>query len=369
MILSDISVVLFTDRDLTNHGKGNVMRLLGIISALQDGGASVHVVAPVPRYGPLQTPHTLVHGPRFQGGDPTALDLTTYKEALRGLSWMPDIAIAAYAWMAPCLSVFPPQTLCIVDTHDVLSQRTQLFHTSGLDPWVRCDEIIEATLLQYADLLLAIRQEDIEVFQRLLPRGPAVHWLPHVLPAPCPASPSAGYDLLFVGSEHDGNLGIREFIQHSLPKIRATFPEATLTVVGDIASKLDSAEGLLRVGRVDQLTDLYAHCALVIAPVQLGTGLKIKSVEALAATRVLVALPEALAGFPSVQDPPWQCCNDLETLTTCVMKLLSNPALRHQIESRGPNYVSSWFSLEVAQNLFRSQLCLKRADVSQSCIQ
>ncbi len=55
--------------------------------------------------------------------------------------------------------------------------------------------------------------------------------------------------------------------------------------------------GVVRLGVVDDLEPLYAECRLVINPAVAGTGLKIKTLEALAHLRTVVTWPSGVDGL------------------------------------------------------------------------
>ena len=52
------------------------------------------------------------------------------------------------------------------------------------------------------------------------------------------------------------------------------------------------------LGRVDDLSELYRSARVVINPVLAGTGLKIKTVEALSRLRPIVTWPTGVEGLP-----------------------------------------------------------------------
>jgi hypothetical protein len=57
--------------------------------------------------------------------------------------------------------------------------------------------------------------------------------------------------------------------------------------------------GVRIVGEVDSVRELYSDCSLVINPVVAGTGIKIKTIEALCHFRPLVTWPSGVEGIPT----------------------------------------------------------------------
>ena len=103
------------------------------------------------------------------------------------------------------------------------------------------------------------------------------------------------------------HLANREAVEHLareiVPLVRADRPAATFTVVGDhagLASRLE-VDGLTFTGVVpDPMVQLNAT-AVVVAPIRLGGGMRLKVLEALSSGKALVAYPAAVEGL-TVED-------------------------------------------------------------------
>lgn len=111
--------------------------------------------------------------------------------------------------------------------------------------------------------------------------------------------------VLFVGNlNHPAN---REAVEHLareiVPLVRAVRPAATFTVVGDhagLASQL-AVDGLTFTGVVPDPTVQLDATAVVVAPIRLGGGMRLKALEALSSGKALVAYPAAVEGL-AVED-------------------------------------------------------------------
>ena len=76
------------------------------------------------------------------------------------------------------------------------------------------------------------------------------------------------------------------FVLEVWPLIRSTIPQATFELVGaDPDSRLETltqgAEGIIVSGFIDDLTDVYARAAVIVVPLQAGSGVKFKTIEAI----------------------------------------------------------------------------------------
>ncbi len=76
-------------------------------------------------------------------------------------------------------------------------------------------------------------------------------------------------------------------------------PDAELVVVGGVAAALAGrpVPGLTVAGAVDDVAPFYREAALVINPVVAGTGVKVKTIEALCHLRPIVTWPAGVDGL------------------------------------------------------------------------
>ena len=159
----------------------------------------------------------------------------------------------------------------VVDCHDVLHERTHRFTAAGLDPWVRCTRSQEADLLRHADLLLTGQEHDRDLLHGMLPSTEVVCVFPEIdAPAQPPCGPG-GSTALAVGASHAGNDGITRFAAAGWPAVVAAVPDARLEVVGSVPAGAPGP-GVRFLGEVDDLRARYRSAAVVVCPIEVGTG-------------------------------------------------------------------------------------------------
>jgi hypothetical protein len=80
--------------------------------------------------------------------------------------------------------------------------------------------------------------------------------------------------------------------------VRDDIPEAELHVIGSVGQTADPMlPGIRILGRVENLAAAYASARVIINPSVAGTGLKIKTVEALCHLRPMVLWPSGVDGL------------------------------------------------------------------------
>ena len=144
------------------------------------------------------------------------------------------------------------------------------------------------------------------------------------------AQAGTGQSLLFVGSNTAPNvIGLKWFLQTVWPMVLVRIPECDLRVAGTVKSAFETSYPRVQfLGLVDDLKPLYESAAVVISPLTVGSGLKIKLIEALAHGKSIVATTVSVEGTDdgvrsavAVHDAP-------ESFAAAIIELLSDRDLR-----------------------------------------
>lgn len=116
-----------------------------------------------------------------------------------------------------------------------------------------------------------------------------------------PAALGPSLDLLFVGGTHQPNVeGLAAFVEECfLPHLVSS--GVRLVVAGEVGPALwgrrQPPGGVVALGRVADLRPLYAAAKLVIVPLLSGTGISLKTLEALSFGKPVLSSPVGLRGI------------------------------------------------------------------------
>ncbi|GLI92292.1 glycosyltransferase [Methylocystis echinoides] len=192
----------------------------------------------------------------------------------------------------------------LLDSHDLQARQFDLINRRmpWLPPRVTYEDMLaqELQAMRGADLLLHLNAQEAEEFQRLLPEKR--HALLYPPAPPAPTGPG-GPDIVIVSSNNTGNVeSLIWFLREVAPKA----PGVTVKIAGNVdagvrsrASAEYAAYSAWFLGRVDDPGAVYAGARLVLLPTISGTGLSIKTVEALSSGLPIIATPQALRGMDS----------------------------------------------------------------------
>lgn len=189
-------------------------------------------------------------------------------------------------------------------THNLNSRRTDLYRQFGrpLDflPVTRSEE---STFLARADVVIAIQEREAESFREMLPgRTVLTVPMPQAL-HPQPAASEKPGRCLFVGGYSGHNIeAVRWVLSEVWPSVRAALPQAELAIAGTVGRSVTTPPaGVLVLGPVERLEQEYAAAQVCLVPLPLGTGLKIKLIEAMGFGRAVLTTPAGAEGFADLE--------------------------------------------------------------------
>lgn len=197
-----------------------------------------------------------------------------------------DAAIVAYVFNSRALEAFGPDALRILDTHDSFADRHLAIAgaKSERDYWFSVSDETERSAFRRADIVLAIQPDEAERFALRLGPSQRVETVSHLIDLATPLDDFSAVGGTFVGSSNGPNVvSLNFFVERTLPLILAAVPDFRLHVVGSINGRIGEAPGLVKCGRVEDLMEVFRLAPLSLNPMEVGTGINIKLLDAMAA--------------------------------------------------------------------------------------
>jgi glycosyltransferase involved in cell wall biosynthesis len=249
------------------------------------------------------------------------------------MSWYfethPDtIAVVVnYVFLSAALLRAPKHVIKIIDAHDRFADRQIMYASYRGEPnFFYLDRASEAEGLSRADFILAIQEAEKAYFSSIV--GVPVHLFLHRIervqePA---AHLGAVRSIGFIGHGNDANVVSISKFADAWSKHHARFGGPILKIAGEVCSIFGGGgpPGVKLLGYCERLEDFYAAVDVVVTPLIIGTGLKIKTVEALAHGKPVIGTRLAFEGL----DPTYEahCCENVEAVVGAVAALASSSA-------------------------------------------
>ena len=209
-----------------------------------------------------------------------------------------DVVWAEYIYNSRPLLAAPSDTVRVLDTVNAFTFKRQMYEAVGYRNYefaLKKEE--EAKGIARADWVVAIQEEEADFFRSIAAPGVKVCTIGENMPDTEPYIVN-NRNILFLGSYYVVNReGVRYFIEKILPIVRRLVPDARFQMAGTICRHIPDSDDYEKLGVVDDVGDTYKNARLVINPVHYGTGLNIKTIEALSYSKPLVTHSIGIRGL------------------------------------------------------------------------
>lgn len=198
-----------------------------------------------------------------------------------------DAVMVEYIFNTRAFEAFPDGVMRILDTHDSFADRHLAVRgaRSERDYWFSVSVETECRAFRRADVVLAIQDKEARCFsQRLGGEPPRMATVSHIVDLSHRLDRHDAIGGTFVGSSNGANLvSIRYFLENTLPLIVAAEPSFRLHAVGGICEHIPDDPHIVKHGLLPDLLDAYRLAPLALNPIEAGTGINIKLLDAMAA--------------------------------------------------------------------------------------
>lgn len=217
--------------------------------------------------------------------------------------WKIDYCIANYVWFSKWLDHVPVGIPKYIDTHDVFADRHQRLAADGLEAnWYSTTRDEEARGMARADTVIAIQENEEAVLKSL--GHPSVITLGHFIETdfqtPATWATDRKIQVGYMASDNPINQQSLRDMNAALTSRPELLERYDFVLAGAICvSPAATDTPFKKLGFVHDIRGFYQNIDVVINPNVGGTGLKIKSVEAMAYGKAMVATKDAMVGLNS----------------------------------------------------------------------
>jgi len=247
----------------------------------------------------------------------------------------PHLAIVNHCFNIPVTQTLFPDTPIVLETQDVQAAQLELqveANGGGGRPSKFDVELAEELrLARCAQALVSVNQEETEFFVGREGLGPIATIHPYLIDGPrhehSTGANAEMIDVLLVASDNAGNVdSVRWLMKEIAPRLERAGVE--VTVIGNVNRAIaQEAPNVRFLGRVKDVGSYYEHARLVVLPVTEGTGISIKTMEALTLGKPVVATSHALRGVPQ-GERELPTFDEAEEFSREVCRLLRDAAAR-----------------------------------------
>lgn len=207
--------------------------------------------------------------------------------------------------------------------------------------WRRYDGCVVTSTRELAEVTSVVAGKPVAV----VPNGVD---LDHFVPQPDVSASG----LVFTGlMSYRPNIdAVTYFVREILPLIHRTRPAETFTIVGwGVTDEVRALAGpsVIVTSRVPDVTPYLAGAAAVVAPVRIGSGTRLKVLEALAMARPLVSTSLACEGLDLEPGHHLLVADDPSQFAEAVIRVLEDQPLADRLSAAGRQLMEARFGWDV----------------------
>lgn len=208
----------------------------------------------------------------------------------------------------------------------------------------------ESEMFNLFDSLTIITEADRELLQS--PRKKEVHIIPNGVAESYftyPQPEEKTFDLLFSGAmSYAPNIDAAEYlIKEIMPLVWEKKPNVKIAIAGGgvpVSLKKMANEKIIMPGWVNDMKEYYSQSKIFIAPMQIGTGLQNKLLEAMAMKMPCITSPLANYALKAKDKEEILIANTAREYADYIIELLDNKELAQNIANKGKDYVFNQYS-------------------------
>lgn len=228
----------------------------------------------------------------------------------------------------------------VVFTHDVFSNKLKILGTNNF--WFYLTPNEEAKGLERCTDIIAIQENEAIFFHYLAPQK---NIYTVYSPFPIVSHPlTYNNNILFIAGNNMLNLnGIKNFLDKIFPKILREVPSVNLLIGGSICNALSEYtqyKEIKLLGKIEDINKFYDKGDIAINPVYQGTGLKIKTFEALSHGKVTIVHKHSADGIFNPNKAPLLIAEDHEQFVDLIISTLKDYKLRQTYSESSLKYIS-----------------------------
>lgn len=257
----------------------------------------------------------------------------------------------------------PAGVRVIIDQHNIEHELLQRTHEQAKAPLRKWYNWQEGRLLKRgelercrkADVILVASGRERRLLTDLLPEK-LVEVVPNgvdieTFNGSSPEQPLPN-QLIFTGTMdyYPNTNAVLFFAQQCWPQVRRQNPGATWQIVGrnppPEIRKLSALPGIAVTGTVPDVRPYLAASSVAIAPIQIGSGTRLKILEALAMRKAVVSTSVGYEGLSLVPGKHLIVADQPAEFAQAIVTLMKNPEMREALGTAGRELVETEYSWE-----------------------
>lgn len=248
-----------------------------------------------------------------------------------------DALLVNYFYLSRALDAIPIRKKALF-THDAFSMQEKSDKYKAVYYLKKREE---QKALSRAAYIFAMQDVEAEYFKLLMPNHII---LKNYSSCQYCIQPIAGnHNILYIAANTALNIdGIKWFVENILPIVKERYEDVKLLIAGNICDALteySKRPEIKLIGFVDDFTSFYRQGDIAINPCRFGTGLKIKTFEAVSYDKITLSHPNGLIGIFKEKEAPVFSSEKAIDWLNFITKVWESPAIITEIKEKNQRYI------------------------------
>jgi glycosyltransferase involved in cell wall biosynthesis len=272
----------------------------------------------------------------------------------------PDFIISEYIRTAYlCINskdLISNKITTIIDTHDVIHERCEMFLKNKLEPEILIAKEEETNILNNYDCIMAIQDKDAKAFRQLLPGKKVITVMHKPVLEKLAFKDTNEVNLMFIGGDSQHNIeAIKWFLENVWVNLSKSYGDRVrLSIYGKVCQCIEENKfsNIYLNGFIKDLKKIYDESDIIINPTFSGSGLKIKNVESICYGKQLVTTKVGAEGLEDGINKAFYVFETDIDFIKGLGSLIESNNLRKELGNNAYNYALSKFDDSVIYKEF-----------------
>ena len=174
-------------------------------------------------------------------------------------------------------------------------------------------------------------------------------------------STDTDHEMLFLASlDWEPNIdALDHFLTHILPSIVAKEPRARLTIAGrkpstELRRRVEGTANVNFVGEVPDVRPLLKQADVIVVPLRVGGGSRLKILEGMAAGKAIVSTSVGAEGLSVLDGQQIKIADSPRDFSAAVLELMASPEMRRKLGANGRTLVEQKYGWDESANKLES---------------
>ncbi len=185
--------------------------------------------------------------------------------------------------------------------------------------------------------------------------------------------------LFFGGADSIQNVkAVEDITKHILPSLIKEFPDMKMLFTGTLSKSVSNQrlknqfpDTIINTGFVNNLEIYYSLVDIVILPITVGSGIRLKVAEAMAAGKPIISTQKGIMGYDLKHNEHLIIEDDLSLFPKHITKLLKDESLRKKLGHNARKFMLNFdwkVMMDGYQNIYQKVLNPVNADIAQKFV-